>query len=277
VTTRVPTSARAVAVALLATLAAVLLAPPAPAAAPARGTSAATGAPAGARLLACRHSPTIDQRIAVVGTWMRPLPTGRRLAVRVDLYQRNFGGRWTLRSDVPGLGVWTSPSDALTGTRPGDVFKYRQAVGRLVVPAAYRFRVDFRWLDAAGAVVREAARTTAVCRQPDLRPDLVLDSVTATASPRGTGLVRYAVSVGNEGRGAVAQATIAATFPDDATPGLHLRTARRLAPGATILVTFTGPGCAAGGQPATFLADPSNAVEEADETNNGLTASCPAP
>jgi hypothetical protein len=275
--TRVHTNARAVAVAILATLAAWLSSPTAPAATPTRGTSAATPASAGARLLACRHSPSIDQRTAVVGTWMRPLPTGRRLAVRIDLYQRNSGGRWTQRTDVPGLGVWTTPSDALVGTHPGDVFKYRQAVGRLVVPAAYRFRVSFRWSDARGAVVREASRTTATCRQPDLRPDLVLDAVTATASPRRAGLVRYAVTMGNEGRSAVTRATVAATFPGDATPGLHLRTVRRLAPGATILVTFTGPGCAAGGQPAAFLVDPSNAVEEADETNNGLTASCPAP
>lgn len=274
---RAGTSARAAGVALLATLAAVLLTPPAPAAPPARGTSAATAAPAGARLLACHRAPAIDQRTAVVGTWMRPLPAGRRLALRIDLWQRTPGGRWTQRTDVPGLGTWTTPSDALLGTRPGDVFKYRQAVGRLVVPAAYRFHVTFHWLDADGAVVREAARTTAACRQPDLRPDLVLDAVTATSSPRGSGLVRYAVTVGNEGRSAVARATVAATFPGDATPGLHVRTVRRLEPGAAAVVAFTGPGCAAGAQPASFLADPSNAVEEADEANDALAASCPAP
>jgi hypothetical protein len=237
--------------------------------------SAATvpDAPAGARLVSCHRSPTIDARTAVVGTWMRPLPAGRSLALKIDLYQRSPGGRWTLRSDVPGLGTWTVPSDTGVGSRTGDVFKYRQAVGRLVVPAAYRFHVAFRWLDADGAVVREASRTTAVCRQPDQRPDLVLRDVRAL--PAGDGSVRYVVRVGNEGRGAVAQATIAATYPGDATPGLHLRDVRRLLPGGTILVTFTGPGCAAGEQPAAFLADPSNAVEETVETDNALTAVCP--
>ncbi|HEV7774933.1 MAG TPA: CARDB domain-containing protein [Conexibacter sp.] len=274
---RAGTSARAVSVTFLATLAASLFSPMAPAAVPAHGTSAATDAPAGARLLACHRSPSIDQRTAVVGAWMRPLPAGRRLALRIDLYQRISGSHWTLRSDVPGLGTWTTPSDVLVGTRAGDVFKYRQAVGRLVAPAAYRFHVAFRWTDANGAIVREAARTTAVCRQPDLRPDFVIDSVNATPSPRGSGLVRYAVTLSNEGRGAVTQATIAATFPGDATPGLHLRTVGRLAPGGTVLVAFTGPGCAVGEQPAAFLGDPSNAVEEADETNNALTASCPTP
>jgi hypothetical protein len=42
-------------------------------------------------------------------------------------------------------------------------------------------------------------------------------------------------------------------------------------------VRFTGPGCAAGAQPASFLADPSNAVDEAHEANNALAALCPAP
>jgi len=255
-------------VALLVVLALLL------AAAPASATSV-PDAPAGARLVSCHRSPSIDQRTAVVGAWMRPLPAGRRLALRIDLYERTAGSHWTLRSDVPGLGPWTTPSDAGVGSRAGDVFKYRQAVGRLVAPAAYRFHVAFRWLDADGAVVRETARTTAICRQPDLRPDLVLRDVRAL--PGGDGSVRYVVRVGNEGRSAVAQATVAATFPGDATPGLHLRTVRRLEPSASAVVKFIGPGCAAGEQPAAFLADPSNAVEEAVETNNALTASCPAP
>jgi hypothetical protein len=270
-TTRFGTSTRAVA--LLAALAAVAAAP---GGSPARGASTAADAPAGARLLACRHSPGIDQRTAVVGTWMRPVADGRGLAVRIDLWQRLPGGRWTLRSDVPGLGSWTTPSDALVGTRAGDVFKYRQAVGRLVVPAAYRFHVAFRWLDGEGAVVREAAVTTSTCRQPDLRPDLVLASVQVlpAAAP---GLVRYAVLLGNEGRSPVAHVSIVATFPGDSTPGSHLRSVGRLAPGDTVLVRFIGPGCAAGEQPATFAADPANALDEGHETNNELAASCPAP
>jgi hypothetical protein len=261
------TYARTFAVTLLATLALV--------AAPERDAAATSSAPAGARLLSCRHSPAIEQRTAVVGTWMRPLPTAGHLALRVNLYQRTPGTRWTLRSDVPGLGTWTTPSDPLLGTRPGDVFKYRQAVGHLVVPASYRFQVTFRWLGADGADVQEASVTTAICRQPDQRPDLVVDSVDAT--PLRSGLVRYAILLGNEGRSPVAHASLAATFPGDAVPGLHLRSAGRVLPGGSTLVTFVGPGCSAGEQPASFAADPSNAVDEVDEANNELAASCPAP
>jgi hypothetical protein len=256
---------------LLATLAVALV----PAAAPARGADASSDASAGARLLSCHRSPLIDRRVAVVSTWMQPIPGGSHLAVRVDLWERRPGQRWTLRSDVPGLGSWITPSNAGVGSRAGDVFRYRQSVGRLEVPAAYRFHVTFHWLDADGTVARSADRTTAVCRQPDLRPDLVLLDVHVL--PAGGDSVRYVVSVGNEGRNVVARAVVAATLPGDAAPGLHSRVVRALAPGATAVVRFTGPGCATGEQPASFLADPANAVEEADETNNALAAACPAP
>jgi hypothetical protein len=245
------------------------------AAASARGADASSAAPAGARLAACHRSATLDQRVATVSTWMRPIANGRHLAVKLDLWERRSGEHWAPRTDVPGLGSWVTPNDAGVGSRPGDVFKYRQAVGRLEVPATYRFHVTFHWLDADGDVVRSAERTTAVCRQPDLRPDLVLRSV--EARPAGGDSVRYVVRVGNEGESALARATVAATLPGDSAPGLHTRTVRALAAGATAVIRFTGPGCAAGEQPASFVADPSNLVEESDETNNGLTAVCPAP
>jgi hypothetical protein len=258
---------------MVARIAAALVATLAAAALPAAAQAA--GAPAGARLVSCRHSPAIDQRVAVVATWMRPLPGGRRLAVKLDLWERTPGQPWALRSDVPGLGAWTSPSDAGVGSRAGDVFKYRQAVGRLEVPATYRFRAAFRWLDAGGTVVRESSRTTALCRQPDLRPDLVLLAVHAL--PTGDGSVRYAVRVGNEGRSASPRAVVAATFPGDVAPGSHTRVVRPLAPGAAAVVRFAGPGCAAGGQPASFVVDPSNVVDEANEANDALAGACPAP
>jgi len=260
-----------------AVIAAALVAPSALAAASERGASAASGAPAGARLLSCHRSPSLAARVAVVGTSMRPLPAGRRLAVRVDLWQRVPGARWTQRTDVPGLGVWIAPSNPQLGSQPGDIFKYRQSVGRLVVPASYRFRVSFRWSDATGAVVRATSVTTATCRQPDLRPDLVLTAVQATPARRGGGLVRYAVTVRNAGHSAAPRSLVAATLPGDATPNGRQRGVPRLQPGASAVVAVTGPGCAAGGQPASFVADPANAIDEADEANNTITAVCPAP
>lgn len=223
-----------------------------------------------ARLLACRRSPKTDARTAVVGASMRPIAGAKRLALRVELYQRPIGGgAWTLRADVPGLGEWTSPSDPSIGTRPNDVYKYRQAVGRLVVPYAYRFRVDFRWSDAAGRVVREETASTRPCREPDLRPDVTITAIDV-GETTDEATSRYTVTVRNVGRSSASQVGVAATF------AARTRTVRRLLPGESSEVTFLGPVCVAGEPGPTFFADPTNAIDEARETNNSLFATCPA-
>lgn len=227
--------------------------------------------PYDAKILACRRSPRTDYRSAVIAASMRPVAGGRKLSLRVDLYQRPLaGGRWALRSDVPGLSVWSGPSDPSIGTRANDVFKYRYAVGRLVVPFEYRFRVTFRWTDAAGGVVREEAATTSSCKEPDLRPDLVVDSATVAPPGLDEQLSLYTVVVRNAGRSPAWNVGVAATF---AAP---IRTVRRLAPQESAELTFLGPICAPELPGPTFLADPANTVDEAKETNNSLAVTCPA-
>jgi hypothetical protein len=252
---------------LILALAAALLVVAAPAA------SAAPDGSAAARLAACRHSPSIDGRVATVAAWMRPLPTAKRLTLKLDLQQRQHvpGARWTPRTDVPGLGTWTVPSDALLGTRAGDVFKYRQAVGRLVLGYAYRFRVSFRWLDAAGAVVRESSVRTRACSQPG--PDLVLTSL-RTAPTRDPRLVRATLTVSNVGRAPAVRVVVGAT---PATGGSVRRSVGRLEPGESVVLSFVGPACVGGGTAALFTADPEGLVEEVDEKNNWLDGACSTP
>jgi uncharacterized repeat protein (TIGR01451 family) len=222
----------------------------------------------GARLAACHRSLRADQRLAVVSATMRPIPSASRMALKIDLYERPLaGGRWSARTDVPGLGAWTSPSDRAT-----DLFKYRQAVARLDVPFAYRFHVSFRWLDAQGGVVREAALTTRSCREPDLRPDLFISDV--RARPAGSG-VRYVVNVGNEGGTDARGVVVAATLPGETVS--RTRRIGRVPVGGSARVVFRGLGCPAGGPPPTFTADPAGTVDEADETNNAYALTCPVP
>jgi uncharacterized repeat protein (TIGR01451 family) len=233
--------------------------------------------PYGAQLASCRRSPRIAGRVATVSAMMRPVHGGTHLALRISLYQRPLAaGRWALRSDVPGLGAWTTPSDPTIGSRPADVFKYRQAVARLVVPFAYRFRVELRWSDSAGKVVRRAASKTAICREPDLRPDLTIDRVDVTPLLRASDHARYAVTIRNAGRSTVRDVVVGASFPSQPTFAPVTVTAPgRLAPAASVVVTFSGPTCSVVAPPA-FTVDPSNAIEESDEGNNALTAVCPA-
>jgi CARDB protein len=232
--------------------------------------------PYAAQLASCHRSPRIAGRSATVAAMMRPVPGGTHLALRIALYQRPLGaGRWTLRSDVPGLGVWTTPSDPALGSRAADVFKYRQAVARLVVPFAYRFRVEFRWSDGAGNVVRRAAARTAICREPDLRPDLTIDRVDVTPMLRASHGARYAVTIRNAGRSAARGVLVAAAFPSNpAANATH--SAGRLAAGASKVVTFSGPACSSAPGPPSFTVDPSNAIEESREDDNALAAVCPA-
>lgn len=268
---RVPMSTWATAVAVGA-----LVAAPA-AAAPGHGPhgGARGDAPYGARLAACHRSPRAEARLAVVSAAIRPLPTATRMALKIDLYERPLGGgRWAARTDVPGLGSWTAPSDPSVGRRATDLFKYRQAVARLDVPFAYRFRVAFRWLDAQGAVVRETAARTGTCREPDLRPDLAIASVRVRSSARVPGSVRYTAVVRNDGRTAARGVGVGATLPGETAS--RVRYAGRIEAGASATVVLTGPGCAAGAGPV-FTADPAGTVEESDEANNGFTLTCPVP
>lgn len=232
-------------------------------------------APYSARLLTCRRSPRIERRVVAVAAHMRPIASGTHLSLRVQLYQRPLSSRhWTLRSDVPGLGEWISPADPTLGSRLADVFAYHQAVGRLVVPDAYRFRVSFRWLDDAGNVVRQEHATTRPCREPDLRPDLTLPAVRVKPSLRYPGYARYVVTVRNKGRSTARHVVVSATFPAHPVAD-GTRTIRRLRAGQSVEVSFVAPKCSATDTaPPSFVADPAGAIEEMDETNNSAVAAC---
>lgn len=234
----------------------------------------------GARIALCNRSPLIDARAAFVTTRIRPIAGATHVAVKLDLYERSLpGGHWTLRGDVPGLGTWTSPTDPSIGSRPNDVWRYRQAVSRLLVPYAYRFEAGFRWLDDSGAIVREETTTTNICRQPDIRPELTIADVVPRASAQSPGVVRYRVILRNDGRSRARAVVVAGTLPGDTVAGTRIVHVGRVEAGATVSVLFSGPGCAsaAEGPSPVFTADPANAIEEQDELDNTFTLSCPVP
>ncbi|MDO8213082.1 CARDB domain-containing protein [Conexibacter sp. CPCC 206217] len=269
-------SLRAALLALLIGTAAALAAGPALAAVAPPGAKLRSVAPASvklpfdARIATCRKSPRTDLRTAVIAASMRPIDGGTKLSLRADLYQRPLsGGRWALRSDVPGLGVWSSPTDPSIGSNPGDVFKYRYAVGRLVVPFAYRFRVTYRWSDLTGRVVREETVTTLPCKEPDLRPDIVIDDVVVEPALDPTQST-YTLFVRNAGRSTAWNVALSSSY------AARVGTIRRIGPLETTELTFVAPLCAEGQPGPTFVADPSNAIDEARETNNTLVATCPA-
>jgi hypothetical protein len=89
---------------------------------------------------------------------------------------------------------------------------------------------------------------------------------------------RYVLLVRNVGRSPAYGITVAAaptTVAPSAPAPPPSRTLRRLAPHESTEVTLPGPACVAGSEP-TFVVDPANAIDEAGESDNALSATCPA-
>ena len=129
----------------------------------------------------------------------------------------------------------------------------------------------FRWLDEDGETLRTRRDTSSTCRQPDLRPDLSAVGVDVLPGPRADRR-RYAVTVRNDGR------TDAAAFDvglEVAESELGPLPVFGLAAGAVRTVTVVGPACTPGAAP-TVTVDVAGAIDERDEDDNLLVASCPA-
>jgi hypothetical protein len=116
------------------------------------------------------------------------------------------------------------------------------------------------------------SRTTGVCRQPELRPDLTVRrvTVTATASP---GVYAYDALLAN--RGASATGPFAASFVPGGGAATKSRSLAGLAAFSSTTVRFLGGPCSSA-SPPIVTADPDGQVDDFDRTNNRLTVVCPA-
>src|SRR4051812_37462142 len=175
--------------------------------------------------------------------------------------------RFTLQASTPdapkfrrvsadGFGQWiTAPASARK-------YLYDKTVQALLVPASYRVAIDFRWR-AGAKTVRSERALSPVCRQPDLRPDLVLRNV----RPDRDGYVAVVVNRGKQAAGAF--------DVDFLRNGTSIGSSRvaGVAPGQAVNVFLPGPACKAG-EALMAVVDPRSEVDEADEDNDTLQASC---
>jgi hypothetical protein len=249
-------------------------------------TAAAAGAAAGAgagggavdtshaRLhnFECRKALEPSQREVSVDAVMHPLPGTAKLLLRFQLLSRT--GRSAPFTPVRGgdLGKWISPSSPITlGQRPGDVWVFSHPVVGLVAPASYRFRVSFRWIGAKGRVLGTAVDETKTCYQPELRPDLVLRSLTVQAVPGKPDSSDYVAVVANDG------ATGAGPFNVELISGgatAATRTVNWLGPHTSRTVMLRGPVCSPGAPP-TVTVDPTHQVtDDLNVTSNSASAVC---
>jgi hypothetical protein len=229
----------------------VLLAAPA-----ARADDAAT---AKARLLGCDSAIDLEERTAAFSGDMKAVPGASRLQMKFVLQARTEADEpeWVSVA-APGFGTWYSSAPGIGR------YVYTKTVENLVAPASYRTQVHFRWLSATGRTLLRARRTSRVCRQPDLRPDIVPLRLTGA----GDG---WEVSVQNVGRTTAYSFIVNVEADGQVYDFGHVE---ELAPKQTIHLQRPAPPC----RPGTDLivrVDADGAVDEADEDANVLSQACP--
>ena len=207
------------------------------------------------RLVDC----SFEQHEAVFRGSMRGIEGSARMGMRFTLLERT-GSNGFKPLKAPGLGRWRR-------AQPGVVsFGYRQVVKALPENAAYKMRVDFRWLAADGSVLAQVQKGSPACRQFSALPNLRVE-VLGASDTKVAGVVRYRVLVTNTGR---AQVTAPVRLSvDDAV----IDTASvALMPGEWRQIDFRGPTCT---NTVAAAADPDGTIVESSETDNIDEVPCP--
>lgn len=214
-----------------------------------------------AKVLECKSGDVGETRSATFLGRMRATAGTDRMAMRFTLLER-FGDEKLHPVDFPELRVWRF-------SKPGvRDFRFKQTVTALQGGGDYRMRVEFRWLDADGNLLRKAQRLSGVCRQQGVLANLRAGEPTAAAGAEGTSV--YTVPVRNDGK-APAQDVAVELFVDGAATNVGHITS--IAPGETREVNFTGPACKRG---LRTVVDPKDAIKERSESDNVTTVRCPS-
>jgi CARDB len=239
---------------------ALLLLIAAPLAAAAGPAHAATPA---AKVVDCRTGKVPELRSATFEGRMKTVKGARRMQMRFELLTVSPGADEPQAVKVPELTPWRRSRVGVSA------FNYAQTVKGLSSGVTYRARVYFRWLNAAGKVIREEQRESGTCVQDGDLPNLVLGSV-KSAPGQVEGTATYTLQVGNTGQGDAESLTVS-LFAD----GAHIdtRTIDGLKSGEFTAVRFTGPYCSR----LRAVVDRGATVPETVEEDNELRARCPGP
>jgi hypothetical protein len=223
--------------------------------------------------LTCQHALDPAARAVSITAVMRPLRGTHHMRMRFQLLSK--AKRAAAYAPVTGgdLGTWVSPATPTLGQRPGDVWKVRKPIVGLAAPASYRFRVSFRWLGAHGRVLGTSARESGVCFQPELRPDLLVQSITVDPVAGRPHVNRYVAMIRNAGASDTGPFEILFT-PGGALP-VQTFSVPDLAAHSKLTKGFVGPVCS-NAAATTVTADPEDKVDDFNRSNNAMTAVCPS-
>jgi CARDB len=220
----------------------------------------------------CQRALDPAARAVSVTAVMRPLPGTKKLELRFQLRSKSKpSGSYTALSGGD-LGTWISPASPSLGSVPGDVWILNKQVVNLAAPASYRFRVFFRWIGTHDHVLGTAVRDSSACTEPELRPDLLVQSIAVSPVTGRPHVNRYVATIRNSG------ATGAGSFEVLFAPGgaseISTRVVRGLGAHSKVQESFVGPVCTAA-SPPTITVDPNGQVDEFNQANNSLAAVCP--
>jgi hypothetical protein len=238
---------------------------------------AAAGRPRRAQLtqFVCQKALDPSNRSVSVTSVMRPLAGTRKLEVRFDLLEATPGATMPTTVVRAGdLGVWLTPKNPTLGQVVGDVWQLTKPVYDLDAPAGYHFRVSFRWLGDHGKVIGSSVRYSQGCRQRELRPDLLVQSVSVSPVAGRPHKDLYTAVIANDGVTGAGPFQVLFSGGDSSAP--MAKTVNYLAGGDTQTLLFMGPVCDPANAP-TVLADSTAEIDDLDRSNNQLTVTCPAP
>jgi len=239
------------------------------------GPAAASAATPRAELtqFVCQRALDPANRSVSVQAVTRPLTGTRKLAVKFDLLERTpaVPSAATVRAD--GLGVWITPTNPTLGQLPGDIWRLNKTVLNLDGPATYRFRVTFRWTGALGKVLGTAVRYTRTCTQRELRPDLLVSSITVGPVTDHPDENLYTAVIADQGATGAGPFEVLFAPGDSSAP--ITRTVQLLRAGESRSLSFVGPVCD-GASPPTVTVDATSEVDDYNRANNTMAAVCPA-
>ena len=210
----------------------------------------------------CHPADDVAQRFASFGGQMRKTAGAQQMEMRFTLLER-LGGRFARFKPVslPELKPWRRSK---AGAR---MFIYTQRVTALRDGGTYRMRVQFRWYDAQGSLLRSTTATSRSCHQASPLPNLTISSITSSPAQVASDRI-YSITVANDGMGDARNVPV--ELQVDATPAGHA-TIDLLPAQESSVVQIEGPRC---GFSVRAVADPERTIAETDETDNALVAPC---
>jgi hypothetical protein len=235
---------------------------------------AASGAPPRAELrdFECQRALDPVARAVSVTAVMRPLVGTQKMEMNFSLMEKADGASSWSAVSGSGLGVWITPSDPTLGQRPGDVWNVNHPVADLAAPARYRFVVRFRWSGDHAKVLGTSTLVSRACDQPELRPDLVVESIEVTADSSHPRLNIYTAHIGDTGDSGAGPFSVQLSDQGVVTD----KTVQHIAAYGTRTVHLVGPACSPA-DPPTVTVDPTDQVDVSSRAQASLTAQCPAP